>query len=232
MALRRHRRQLRGGWLAGVLRLFVAIAAIGVIVAGGLDLWLSQPEIAAVDPPAASIFDPLLVAKGGQLAALGNCVTCHTDASGKPFAGGRALPTPFGTVYSTNITPHPDSGIGHWSEAAFRRALRDGVGRTGEHLYPAFPYDHFTRMNDEDVSALYAYLMTRPAVAANAPPNRLPFPLNFRLSAAIWKVMFLDKTPAVADRPKADPSNRGAYLVDAVAHCGACHTPRNFLGAE
>jgi len=151
---------------------------------------------------------------------------------GKSFAGGLGIPTPFGTVYSTNITPDPDTGIGQWSEAAFLRAMREGVDREGNHLYPAFPYDHFTRVTDEDNSALYAFLMTRQPVSATAPPNDLTFPLNIRLLVAGWKLLYFDDGAFQADPGQSDEWNRGAYLAEGLGHCGACHTPRNVLGAE
>jgi mono/diheme cytochrome c family protein len=140
--------------------------------------------------------------------------------------------TPFGVVYGTNITPDRDTGIGAWSEEAFRRALREGVARDGTHLYPAFPYDHFTRLTDGDISALYAFLMTRdPATQPNRPPE-LDFPLNFRIFAAGWQLLFLTKGAYQNDPSQSAAWNRGAYLVEGVGHCGGCHTPRNSLGAE
>ena len=129
---------------------------------------------------------------------------------------------------STNITPDPETGIGHWSEAAFLRALREGVDRAGRHLYPAFPYDHFTKLTDEDIGALYAFLMTRRAVRAPAQANRLSFPFNWRPLLAGWKLLYLTRGPAQGN----EASDRGAYLVEALAHCGSCHTPRNRFGAE
>jgi mono/diheme cytochrome c family protein len=186
-------------------------------------------------PPAtasAHSFDPGIVAKGAQLAAIGDCAVCHTRAGGKPFAGGFPVETPFGTIYGTNITPDRDTGIGAWSEEAFRRAMREGVARDGSHLYPAFPYDHFTRLTDGDISALYAFLMTREPVNQPNRPLELSFPLNWRIFAAAWQLLFLDKGAYRNDPAQSAEWNRGAYLVDGVGHCGACHTPRNRLGAE
>ena len=134
---------------------------------------------------------PALVKRGRELAAIGNCSDCHTVRGGKAFAGGLPVPTPFGTIYSSNITPDPETGIGRWPEAAFRRAMRSGVDRDGQHLYPTFPYDHFTNVSDEDDRALYAYLMTRPPVHAPARANQLPFPLDQRFVIAGWKLLFL-----------------------------------------
>jgi mono/diheme cytochrome c family protein len=166
------------------------------------------------------------------LAAIGNCSDCHTAGGGKSFAGGLPVPTPFGTVYSSNITPDPDTGIGRWSEAAFRRAMRSGVDRAGHHLYPTFPYDHFTNVTDEDDRALYAFLMTRRAVGAPARENSLAFPLDQRFVVAGWKLLFLKGQTYKPDNTQSAEWNRGAYLVEGLAHCGACHTPRNALGAE
>ena len=181
---------------------------------------------------ATEAFDSAIVAKGAGLAAIGNCASCHTAEGGRAFAGGRALETPFGTIYSTNITPDPGTGIGRWSEADFRRAMHEGVAPGGRELYPAFPYDHFTRVSDDDVRALYAYLMTREPVRASAPRNALRFPMNLRSLIPAWKLAFFSP-----GRYRPDPSrdaewNRGAYLAEGLAHCGACHTPRNALGAE
>jgi mono/diheme cytochrome c family protein len=209
----------------------VVIAALtGGAVAAFAVTW--RPSIEAIEPPALQSFDATLVKRGRDLAAIGNCSDCHTVAGGKAFAGGLAVPTPFGAIYSSNITPDPDTGIGRWSEAAFRRAMRSGVDRAGRHLYPTFPYDHFTNVSDEDDRALYAFLMTRSAVRAPARANDLVFPFNQRFVVAGWKLLFLKGGTYKADSTQSAEWNRGAYLVEGLAHCGACHTPRNFLGAE
>jgi mono/diheme cytochrome c family protein len=216
-----------------MLRRILLIVIVIVVVAGGAAAALAwRPAIDPVRRPAAASFDPVLLKRGGELAAIGNCTTCHTAPGGRAFAGGLALPTPFGTIYSTNITPDEQTGIGNWSEDAFRRALREGVDRAGRHLYPAFPYDHFTLVSDFDIKALYAFLMTREAVAATAPANKLPFPLNFRPLLAGWKLLFLRTGPYRIDASQSTEWNSGAYLANGLAHCGACHTPRNALGAE
>lgn len=209
--------------------MIVVVVAIALLVAIAL-AW--RPAIDPVDPPAPQTFDGTLVEHGAALALLGNCTECHTAAAGVSFAGGVPVETPFGTIYATNVTPDPETGIGRWSEEAFRRAMREGVARDGRHLYPAFPYNHFTRLSDDDIRALYAYLMTRDPVRATAPRNELVFPLQFRPLLAGWKLLFLDRGPHRGDPAQSEQWNRGAYLVQAVAHCGACHTPRNALGAE
>jgi mono/diheme cytochrome c family protein len=233
------RRELdAGGWMKGKI-VFVAIV---LAVATGL----SQAWERAIDPVAAQVpatADAAQIERGAHLAALGDCIVCHTAKGGKPFAGGLPLVTPFGTIYSTNITPDADTGIGHWSLAAFTRAMRNGVSRDGHHLYPAFPYPHFTHMTDADIAAVYAFMMSRDPVRASAPANRLVFPLNFRPLVAGWNLLYLQRGPEPGAPINAeaegttDPTQtiewqRGRYLVDGVGHCGACHTPLGPLGAE
>src|SRR4051812_28856159 len=213
-----------------ILASVIAIIVLAAAVAAFAVIW--RPAIAAIDPPAPASFDAALVKRGRALAATGNCSDCHTLRGGKTFAGGLPVPTPFGIIYSSNITPDAKTGIGRWPEAAFRRAMRSGVDRDGRHLYPTFPYDHFTNVSDEDDSALYAYLMTRQAVHAPARRNELPFPLDQRFVIAGWKLLFLRRETFQPDNTKSAEWNRGAYLVEGLAHCGACHTPRNALGAE
>jgi mono/diheme cytochrome c family protein len=207
-------------------------AALVVAGAAGTFAVAWRPGLAAVDPPSPETFDQTLVKRGRDLIAIGNCRTCHTRRGGQDFAGDLPVPTPFGSVYSSNITPDAETGIGRWSEAAFRRAMRAGVDREGRHLYPTFPYDHFTHVSDEDDRALYAYLMTRQPVHAEAHENQLPFPLDRRIMIAGWKLLFLRRVALDPDPTKSAEWNRGAYLVEGLAHCGACHTPRNVLGAE
>jgi mono/diheme cytochrome c family protein len=216
----------RAGRLIARSIIMVALAMLAFLVFA----W--RETLAPIEPPAASGFDPSSIERGAQLAALGDCITCHTASGGHAFAGGRAIPTPFGTIYSTNITPDPSTGIGRWSRDAFARAMREGVDRQGEHLYPAFPYDHFTLITDADIQALYAFFMTRQPVQAQTPTNAIPFPLRFRPLLAGWKLLFFRQGRFRADPEHDAVWNRGAYLAEGVAHCGACHTPRNGLGAE
>jgi mono/diheme cytochrome c family protein len=207
----------------------VALLAGGALAAFAVAY---RPAIAAIGPPQPQDFDASLVKRGRELAALGNCNDCHTVRGAKNFAGGLAVPTPFGAIYSSNITPDAETGIGRWSDEAFQRAMRFGVDREGRHLYPTFPYDHFTNVSDSDNRALYAFLMTRDPVRATAPQNKLSFPLNQRVAVAGWKLLFLRRETFAPDPAKSAEWNRGAYLVEGLAHCGACHTPRNALGAE
>ncbi|MGE0801956.1 MAG: molybdopterin cofactor-binding domain-containing protein [Lautropia sp.] len=207
----------------------LAAGALGV----GAALFGWRPTIAPVTRPDASMYTAAAIERGGRLAAVGNCIGCHTAPGGAPLAGGRPLETPFGMVYATNLTPDVATGIGSWSFSAFQRAMREGIARDGRHLYPAFPYPSFTRITDDDLTALYAWLMAQPAVAAATPPTRLAFPFSLRPLLALWNALHL--TPGA--QPVADPArsaqwNRGAYLVDGAGHCGACHTPRDATGAE
>ncbi|MBW6424629.1 c-type cytochrome [Rhizobium sp. XQZ8] len=204
----------------------VVVAAVGFLIIG----WRS--ELPPDEKAATAQHPPDLVAKGAQLAAVGNCIACHTKPGQAAFAGGLPVPTPFGTLYSTNITPDPQTGIGSWSEAAFNRAMREGVDREGDHLYPAFPYDHFTWVTDEDNKALYAFLMTRTPVKATAPKNELIFPLQFRPLLVGWNMLFFREGVMQPDSSQSEAWNRGRYLAEGLGHCGACHTPRNSLGAE
>ena len=216
----------RRGAFATAAALCAAAIGIGAAV-------LPWRAIAPIARPDASVYSAATIARGQQLAALGDCAVCHTAANGVVNAGGRPLETPFGTIYSTNITPDVETGIGAWSYPAFERAMREGIHRDGQHLYPAFPYTHFAKTTDADLQALYAYLMAQPAVRAETPENALAFPFNLRPLMAGWNALF-HKPDVVPGRPDANPTmwNRGAYLVEGLGHCGACHSPRNALGAE
>ncbi|UXN66635.1 cytochrome c (plasmid) [Phyllobacterium sp. A18/5-2] len=208
------------------------VSALAVVAIGCAAWYVYEPEIPKVQRPAKSSFDLATVARGEQLATVGDCIVCHTAPVGAPFAGARALPTPFGTLYSNNITSDEATGIGNWSEGAFKRAMKSGVARDGSHLYPALPYEHFTHVSDEDLQALYAFLMTRQAVSQKAPENELFPGLGSRPLLAGWKMLFLHQTNFQADKSKSEEWNRGKYLVDGLAHCGGCHTPRNLAGGE
>jgi mono/diheme cytochrome c family protein len=212
----------------------IALAMLAAVVLGLLGFFLLawRPAIAPIEAPTASSFPAEAVAKGAALSAAGHCVSCHTRPGGEPFAGGYGLNTPFGIIYGTNITPDPDTGIGRWSPEAFARAMREGVSQDGSHLFPAFPYYAFTGLYDDDVKALYAYLMTRPPVRATVPANTIPFPLNIRVFQEGWKILFFTNGRYRPDSSKGAEWNRGAYLAEALSDCGGCHTPRNALGAE
>lgn len=170
--------------------------------------------------------------RGEYLAKAGGCIGCHTEErkDATPYAGGRALKTPFGTFYGPNITPHPEAGIGRWSEADFVRAMREGRRPDGANFYPAFPYPSFTRITDADLRDLWAFLRS---LAPSAQPNR-PHELGLlyrsRASLDAWKSLFFTPGPFQPDSQQSAAVNRGAYLVQALGHCGECHTPRNLLG--
>lgn len=208
-----------------------AVMMVAVVGCGYLAYAWRSSLPAAVAPARASL-DPALLQKGAELAAIGNCAGCHTADGGRRNAGGRAVQTPFGAVWATNITPDVETGIGTYSKAAFVRAVREGVDRQGRHLYPAFPYDHMAKTTEADAEAVWAFLMTRDPVRATTPKTALPFPFNIRLTLAGWKALFLDRKPLAPNPAKSAEWNRGAYLVEGLAHCGSCHTPRNALGAE
>lgn len=215
----------RGGVLAGIAALCAAAIGVGAAV-------LPWRAIAPIARPDASVYSTATIARGKELAALGACAVCHTSEHGIVNAGGRPLQTPFGTIYTTNITPDVDTGIGAWSYPAFERAMREGIHRDGRHLYPAFPYTHFAKMTDADLQALYAYLMAQAPVRAETPANALAFPFNLRPLLAGWNALFHQPGTFQPDPSKSAIWNRGAYLIEGLGHCSACHSPRNALGAE
>lgn len=221
----RWRRWLAGGGAGGVVGGLIGLAC--AILPG-------PAAIAPVSPGGAdsAMWSAATLERGRLIALAGDCAVCHTAPGGATNAGGLALDTPFGTIYTTNITPDPETGIGAWSYPAFARAMREGIGRDGTHLYPAFPYTAFAKLSEPDLLALYAYLMAQPPVQHAPPKTTLPFPLDQRRLVAGWNWLFHDARPFAADPARSAQWNRGKYLVDGAGHCGACHTPRNALGAE
>ncbi|MEO7152205.1 MAG: molybdopterin cofactor-binding domain-containing protein [Burkholderiaceae bacterium] len=211
---------LAGGLLAGLLGLGAAL------------IGMRPAAIAPVLRSGAVVYSAEAIERGRQLAAIGDCAGCHTAPGGARNAGGLAMATPFGTVTTTNLTPDVETGLGAWSLAAFQRAMRDGISRDGHQLYPAFPYPSFTHVSDADLTDLYAYLMAQPAVRAPTPAAAMAFPFNLRPLMAVWNGLFLGRAPRAADPSRSTEWNRGAYLVNGLGHCGACHTGRNALGAE
>jgi len=171
------------------------------------------------------------IERGRYLVNAGDCASCHTAEGGKPYAGGLAVPTPFGTIYSTNITPDPATGIGKWSEQDFYNAMHDGIRRDGKHLYPAFPYPWFTKVSRADVHAIKAFLDTVTPVRQQNKPTELPWPLSVREVMAGWNKLYFHEGAFKPDPKKSEQWNRGAYLVEGLGHCGACHTDTNLLGA-
>ena len=205
----------------------LAIGGIGLVA--GLIGWRSVIAPVAFTTPA---YSASTVERGRVLAAIGDCAVCHTATGGAPNAGGRAMETPFGTVYTTNLTPDAETGLGRWSFSAFQRAMREGVSRDGHHLYPAFPYTAFAKTSDDDLQALYAYFMSQPTVRAETPEPDMKFPFGVRPLMAGWNALFHDPAPYQPVAAQSAEWNRGAYLVNGLGHCGACHTPRNAMGAE
>ena len=213
-------------------RALIGLTLFLVLAAAAAFTWANRhPEIAAIARPNPATFDKALVKRGEKLAGIGNCHVCHTAPGGRRYAGGLALPTPFGTIHTTNITPDVETGIGAWSEQAFIRAMREGLDRRGRHLYPAFPYDYYTKTTEADLEAIYAYLMTQAPVQQQARDNTLSFPFNMRFLLAGWNLAVPHARQFKPDPSKDAEWNRGAYLVEGLGHCGACHTPRNTFGA-
>ena len=204
------------------------VATVGL--AASVWPWYANTIPSAV--PDLSVYSPAAVERGRLVAAAGDCMACHTVPHGAPYAGGLPLATPFGTVYSTNITPDQQTGIGHWSYTAFERAMRQGIHRDGRQLYPAFPYTAFAKMTEGDMQGVYAYLMSQPPVRFTPPSTKLAFPFGVRSLMAGWNALFHDDKVYQPDPSKLAEWNRGAYLVQGMGHCGGCHTPRNSLGAE
>ena len=225
----------------------LATALAGALLLGAATVPLLGTAQNAVVPPAAisgaSSAGPgpapapppldAVVARGEYLARAGDCISCHSRPNGAPFAGGLAMNTPFGTIVSTNITPDSEQGIGQYTQADFTRALRQGKARDGHHLYPAMPYTNFAKLTDEDLSALYAYFMkgVQPAKQDNAKTS-LPWPFSMRWLMAGWNALYLHNETYTAEPAQTAEWNRGAYLVQGLGHCGACHTPRSITGAE
>lgn len=183
---------------------------------------------ASAAAPAAAAGD---AKRGAYIFHAGGCESCHTAKGGAPLAGGHRLETPFGTFVVPNITPDPKTGIGGWSDADFIRALTDGVSPDGRPYYPAFPFTSYTRMTEQDLRDLKAYLDTVAPVEHATGPHELSFPFNIRFGLWPWRWLFFERAPFVPDPAKPDTWNRGAYLVEGPGHCGECHSPRNFAGA-
>lgn len=171
------------------------------------------------------------VSRGEYLTRAGDCASCHTAKGGKPFAGGRPVATPFGTIYSPNITPDKDTGVGTWTEQDFYNALHNGKDDEGAHLYPAMPYPSYTKVTRSDVDSIRTYLGTVEPVRQENKPPQLPWPMSWRGSMAAWDLMYFRAEEYQPDAKQSAQWNRGAYLVRGLGHCGACHTPRNSLGA-
>jgi mono/diheme cytochrome c family protein len=207
------------------IRWITFVAALVLGASGCVGPTVPPPQVASSDRGAA--------ARGGYLAKAANCEGCHTDrqTGSARFAGGRGIPTPFGVYYSGNITPDPTYGIGAWSDTDFLRALRQGVMPSGAYYFPAFPFPAFSLMTDRDILDIKAYLVRQMPVAE---PDRAPaasFPFDVRATMAPWRLLYFEPGPYIPDPSQSSEWNRGAYLANAVGHCGECHTPRGALGA-
>jgi mono/diheme cytochrome c family protein len=213
------------GWTLLVLVLLLGAAAGGIVA---LNLRGEDPL-----PEQAEAFNatPQRVERGRYLALAGNCAGCHTTRGGQPYAGGLPIETPFGTVYSSNLTPDVQNGIGSWSSAHFWRAMHNGRSKDGRLLYPAFPYPNFTQVTREDSDAIYAYLRSLPPAPAPNLAHRLRFPYDTQAALAVWRALSFKPEAFVANAAKPAEWNRGAYLVRGLGHCQACHAPRNAFGA-
>ena len=194
--------------------------------------WLVLCSAFAPFPALAEPAPPEVVAHGKSLVEASDCATCHTADPQRPFAGGKRIDTPFGAIYSPNLTPDRETGIGGWSDADFVRALRFGVAPDGSRYYPAFPYPYFTKFTRGDILAIRAYLSTLTPFRNEEPPPALRFPLNFRVVMRVWNYFFFKPGILEPDQQKDIDWNRGRYLVEGAGHCGACHTPKNMFGAD
>jgi mono/diheme cytochrome c family protein len=209
--------------------LIAIVVALGLVA---LALWLLRsPEDGYVEQPSSGPASAELLERGRVLARLANCHACHTVRGGEPFAGGRAIPTAFGTFYSPNITPDAATGIGGWTEREFWRALHVGVSRDGSLLYPAFPYPSFTKITQDDAHALWEYLKTVQPVSRQADPHTLRFPYKYRPLLRVWRALYFRAGVFKPDTAQSATWNRGAYLAEGIAHCDLCHVPRTSLGA-
>jgi mono/diheme cytochrome c family protein len=214
----------RVAWFVGaVLALLAGVAAVVLAL-----------NLRDEDPPADAsplAITPELVARGAYLARVGNCLSCHTERGGTPYAGGRGIETPFGTVHASNLTPDDDTGLGRWTAAEFWRALHNGRSRDGHLLYPAFPYPNYTRVTRADADALYAFLRSLAPVRRPNKPHTLRFPFDTQAALAVWRAMYFQPARHADDPAQPADWNRGAYLVQGLGHCNACHGHRNALGA-
>lgn len=214
-------------------RLLWLLLPIALLLGLALTAWLglrSDPAgLEPVPPIAAQLLDP--VERGAYLARAANCRGCHTARGGEPYAGGRAIPTPFGVFHAPNLTPDADTGLGAWDADAFWLALHEGRGREGAPLYPVFPYTHYTKLSRADADALFAYLRSLPPVRRANRPHELRFPYDQRWLLVAWRALFFRPGGYAMEPRQSETWNRGAYLVQGLGHCGACHESRNSLGA-
>ncbi|MBG6076145.1 cytochrome c [Polaromonas sp. CG_9.11] len=207
----------------------IAVLALGAAAA----IWALNVQ-GESDVRATAAFAPTdsLIARGAYLARAGNCMACHTARGGASYAGGLGIPTPFGTVFTSNLTPDANTGIGSWSPAHFWRALHNGRSKSGRLLYPAFPYTSYTQVTREDSDAIFAYLRSQPAVNQPNRPHTLGFPFSSQAALAVWRALYFKPGVYQPDASRNAEWNRGAYLANGLSHCSACHSPRNALGGS
>lgn len=213
-----------------MLRRTISVALLAALAAAGAYWWLSAPVVAAAGGAPARVPD---LANGEVMFNAGGCASCHAvpdQPDRLRLGGGVAIKSPFGTFYAPNISSDPSYGIGKWSDAEFVNAVMHGVSPDGQHYFPAFPYTSYQHARREDVLDLFAYLKTLPAVAGKVRDHDVRFPFDIRRNVGIWKLLFMDGKPFVADSAKSPQWNRGAYLVSSFGHCAECHSPRNALG--
>lgn len=211
------------------------LLVVSLVVAGLAALvWTLnvRDEVDVKAPMAAAAASDSLIARGAYLARAGNCMTCHTARGGQSYAGGRGIATPFGTVFTSNLTPDDKTGIGTWSSAHFWRAMHNGRSKSGRLLYPAFPYPSYTQVTREDSDAIFAYLNSLPAVAQANRTHALRFPYQSQAALAVWRALYFKPGVYEPDTRRSADWNRGAYLVKGLGHCSACHTARNVMGAS
>ena len=209
------------------------LTAIGLLPAGvaALVWFLNVRDESPLAAPTAAVASLETIARGAYLARAGNCAACHTARGGEAYAGGRAIETPFGAVFTSNLTPDSQSGIGNWSTSEFWRAMHNGRSKSGRLLYPAFPYTSYTQVTREDSDALFAYLRSLPPVFQPNHAHTVEFPFDSQAALAVWRALYFKPGVYQPDASRSAESNRGAYLVEALGHCSACHAARNALGA-
>jgi mono/diheme cytochrome c family protein len=209
----------------------VLLAAVAILVLAVAATFLSRRQESTAPPPPTARADGAEIGRGEYLALVGDCLACHTVRGGKPYAGGLELPTPFGKLYTPNITPDPETGIGKWTADDFRRAMHEGLSKDGSYLYPAFPYNNYTRVTRADVDAIYAFFMSLPPVSQPNKPHEMRFPYNQRQLLLGWRTLYFKAGEFKPNPGESAEWNRGAYLVEGLGHCNACHGTRNMLGA-
>ena len=212
-------------------RALLLVLLVIVLAAGGWVWWVNYSDTDGGGAPAANATQAS-AERGAYLVRVGNCMACHTDRGGAAWAGGRAIDTPFGVVYSSNLTPDKATGLGNWSADDFWRALHHGRSRDGRLLYPAFPYPNYTEVTRADADAMYAFLRTVPAVQRENTPHGLRWPYSTQAALAVWRALYFRPGEYQPDPERSAEWNRGAYLVRGLGHCAACHTARNVLGAS